>query len=589
MVKALIELDEETNQMLKVIKAKHGLKDKAQTITYIVNKFREDTEPISFRHLPGSDKWMFAEEIPDSDLYCFQHPFWCFVNNFRDVCGRSYRKIMSVFEGYHQLFYFGEKDAKEMEEHLAKKLTENDSFITEVNDEIIVVADKLREYCEGLPDRNLDSYTNEELLKMIEEHAEIQDEYYQWCWIPAGADMFFETFSNKLKDHLKTLDMPKEKLNEYFVTLTHPRRKSLIQIQRKEFLEVAKAIAEDPYHKKIFELLYKRFQEQEVAPLGLKTHSKEYEELLEREVSKLISEIKPDLFDKINSHYKKYFYVNRMWIGEVSSFESFLKDFVKLVATHADIDELIKQEQEEYDAMQKKRESLTNKVGLKGKWKTIFEGFGDFMITKIYRRYAQIYAMYKMEFILKEIAKRNKLTLKQVRFMLPSDMKKMLLYGHVDREELARRIKMAVYYAEEGKETVFTGVKAKQLAEEAKKVEVEAVQEFKGQVACTGKAKGRVKKIFRPKDMEKMEQGDILVSIATDPDVLPAMKKAAAIVAEQGGVTSHAAIVSREMNIPCVIGTKIATKVLDDGDLVEVDANNGIIKIIEKAKTNVKK
>ena len=58
---------------------------------------------------------------------------------------------------------------------------------------------------------------------------------------------------------------------------------------------------------------------------------------------------------------------------------------------------------------------------------------------------------------------------------------------------------------------------------------------------------------------------------------------AGAIVTNQGGITSHAAIVSRELNIPCIIGTKIATKVLRDGDLVEVDANKGVVKIIKKS------
>ena len=66
--------------------------------------------------------------------------------------------------------------------------------------------------------------------------------------------------------------------------------------------------------------------------------------------------------------------------------------------------------------------------------------------------------------------------------------------------------------------------------------------------------------------------------------MMPALIKAAAIVTDEGGVTSHAAIVSRELGIPCVVGTKIATKVLKDGDLVEVDANNGIVKILKRAK-----
>ena len=102
--------------------------------------------------------------------------------------------------------------------------------------------------------------------------------------------------------------------------------------------------------------------------------------------------------------------------------------------------------------------------------------------------------------------------------------------------------------------------------------------ELKGQCASLGFAKGRVKIILSPADLPKMEKGDILVAIATNPDIVPAMKKAAAIVTEQGGVTSHAAIVSRELGVPCVIGTKVATKWLKDGDLIEVDATRGVVR-----------
>lgn len=86
------------------------------------------------------------------------------------------------------------------------------------------------------------------------------------------------------------------------------------------------------------------------------------------------------------------------------------------------------------------------------------------------------------------------------------------------------------------------------------------------------------------KEPDKVKEGDILVTFMTTPVFVPAMEKAAAIVTDEGGILCHAAIVSRELGIPCVIGTKIATKVLKDGDFVEVDANRGIIKIIEKNK-----
>ena len=69
----------------------------------------------------------------------------------------------------------------------------------------------------------------------------------------------------------------------------------------------------------------------------------------------------------------------------------------------------------------------------------------------------------------------------------------------------------------------------------------------------------------------------------TRPEYLPAMKKAAGFITDEGGITCHAAIVAREMRKPCVIGTKNATKVIKDGDLVEVKASHGQIIILEKA------
>jgi len=100
--------------------------------------------------------------------------------------------------------------------------------------------------------------------------------------------------------------------------------------------------------------------------------------------------------------------------------------------------------------------------------------------------------------------------------------------------------------------------------------------------ASPGKVKGIVAIINVPEEMKKMRQNNILVSEATSPDLLPAIKKASAIITNVGGITCHAAIVSRELGIPCIIGTKIATKVLKDGDLVEVDAEKGIVKILKR-------
>ena len=71
-----------------------------------------------------------------------------------------------------------------------------------------------------------------------------------------------------------------------------------------------------------------------------------------------------------------------------------------------------------------------------------------------------------------------------------------------------------------------------------------------------------------------------MVATMTFPNFIPAMEKAAAFVTDEGGILCHAAIVAREMKKPCIIGTKIATQVLHDGQLVEVDAKRGIVKIL---------
>jgi phosphohistidine swiveling domain-containing protein len=113
-------------------------------------------------------------------------------------------------------------------------------------------------------------------------------------------------------------------------------------------------------------------------------------------------------------------------------------------------------------------------------------------------------------------------------------------------------------------------------------VSAELPKDVSGQIAFKGKVQGNARIVRKQRDMDKVKEGDILISPMTTPDFLPAMQKAAAFVTNEGGVTCHAAIVAREMKKPCVIGTKIATHIFKDGDLVEVDADNGVVRILER-------
>jgi phosphoenolpyruvate synthase/pyruvate phosphate dikinase len=107
-------------------------------------------------------------------------------------------------------------------------------------------------------------------------------------------------------------------------------------------------------------------------------------------------------------------------------------------------------------------------------------------------------------------------------------------------------------------------------------------EDIKGSIAFMGIAKGVARIILSVKDLPKIKDGDVLVTNMTTPNYLIAMKRAVAFVTDEGGITCHAAIVAREMKKPCIIGTKNATRLLNDGDIVEVDANRGIVKILAK-------
>jgi len=178
----------------------------------------------------------------------------------------------------------------------------------------------------------------------------------------------------------------------------------------------------------------------------------------------------------------------------------------------------------------------------------------------------------------------------KTRFILPEEV----WNKEVEKSEIFERIKERekgfIYYG--GR--IYTGELQENLDKlgirlENKKSAVSGEAEYganeiKGQIAYKGKVSGRVKIVSSVEDLPKVQEGDVLVAAMTMPKYLPAMKRAAALVTDEGGITCHAAIVSRELGKPCVIGTKIATEVLKDGMKVEVDADNGIVKILEKKK-----
>jgi phosphoenolpyruvate synthase/pyruvate phosphate dikinase len=153
-----------------------------------------------------------------------------------------------------------------------------------------------------------------------------------------------------------------------------------------------------------------------------------------------------------------------------------------------------------------------------------------------------------------------------------------------DLKKIMQRKDLYAAKLEDNRYEIFTGDKALLIINEVKAIDS---SQIKGMVANRGEAQGRAKVIklttktdLLGEQIRLMDEGQVLVADTTGPELIVACKKAAAIVTNEGGITSHAAIVSRELNIPCIIGTKHATDIIKDGDMLKVDAINGIVEII---------
>ena len=199
------------------------------------------------------------------------------------------------------------------------------------------------------------------------------------------------------------------------------------------------------------------------------------------------------------------------------------------------------------------------------------------------------YACFKIQPLLHEIACRLGISYAQLIELTEKEVEDALASGEISKElkrEATERAKDHVLLIEGNRvESVLTGAalaayreKEKSEANEAKPVTALESRELRGLCASPGKARGRVRILLRPEEIPLLQKGEVLVAKMTAPSFVPAMEKACALVAEQGGLLCHTAIVGRELGVPTVVGVKNATLALKNGDLVEVDATNGIVR-----------
>lgn len=290
-----------------------------------------------------------------------------------------------------------------------------------------------------------------------------------------------------------------------------------------------------------------------------------------------------DIRALIEEHVAKWRWFPFTYMGPAYTLEHYLETIAGRIREGGDFDAEMLTIAQRPESIRRQREALFKELGIHDADRRLYDLGAEIAHLKGYRKECMYHGFYALDTLLREAGRRKYLSFEQLHIIPHEDLISALRSGsEIDIDEVNERKEKTVIVYEYGQTfKILTKQDAHAFLDQQaiEEIEVDITADvFYGTCACSGKAEGVVRIVNEPADMPKMQQGDIMISHTTYPSLVPAMKKAAAIVTEDGGVTCHAAIVSRELGTPCLTGVRIATKVFKDGDRVEVDAEKGIVK-----------
>ena len=382
----------------------------------------------------------------------------------------------------------------------------------------------------SIKDKNLSKISDKELISDIENYMDLQWESRKTS---SATDPFIFYSERKLQQELiKFSRKNKININKAMEILTIPEDPSFINEFELSLIKIAKDIKEKKdINNKIIQHVNKF--------IWIKVESffagKEYKS----------KDALKEVEDLLKLDLKKEIEKNRLWVRNKKTRKRYISKY----------------------KFNKNILNISNLSPLFAKWQDLRKE-NTLMITYLNTKY------------LKEMSKRTKIDENDLAYLDYTELKD-LIKNKINLSLLKKRKNGCLFVFEKDKFRLWYQKDIAKIINNILFIDKKGVGKISGMTTCPGKTTGRVKVVIKQKDVAKVKKGDILVSTMTRPEHIVAMKKAGAIITNEGGITCHAAIVSRELRIPCIIGTKIATKVLKDGDLVEVDANRGIVKIIK--------
>ncbi len=466
--------------------------------------------------------------------------------------GDCFHTTIVFFKENYVNWYWNDNDAKRLRESFIKKVNKSPKFL----DQWVALWERLgkkfqKEYkrCEQdlakLPDR-----------KLLKLYKTFYDAYIEQYSVAIGiqdafsmhADEFFVPLVRAL---LRKKGM-EQNLDDVFITLTSPVTESFVATEYYERLKILKKIRQ----------------------------SRQLTQLFQNSKEEMIRKLErfPKVDTLLTAHAKKWFWLeNNYAVQKVLGKEYFAEKLVNEMHLNTDPDEEIRKIQQRIPETKKQKRMLMKTLNIGSELSNLVSITEAFYYMQDERKKYVLMANHHIRRFFDEIGQRVGLTSQEMAYTAYPEVGDILLRKKFDKKKLAERKKHCVCIQTANRYEVFEGAVVDELFDAVFNPKVKE-ETLHGIAASKGVAKGVVKIVRKVHDLVNVFKGDILVASMTRPEMVVAMKKAAAIVTDEGGITSHAAIVSRELHIPCIVGTKNATKILKDGDLVEVDANKGIVR-----------
>lgn len=490
-----------------------------------------------------------------ANLYMPTHVF-----NTADVIGKGHNDIVFTIKNEKNTGYFSEDVIKDIGVQ-GLSVLKSKEFVEQNQKEVEQKGEELLDFVAYLNALPLKHIKKEELVRL--HHTLFVKIQEMFGYFNVSQPCISFAIENEITRHITLAKINADTHYQISTTMLKLDKTTMIEEEEKDLIRIALKIKEDT------ELLYFFKEEINLVIPRLRKHLLYHDLLLhEKKYAYLASSENFDEFDQ------KYF-IER------------LKDLVQ--KSKEELEEEINKKIPNESILKKERQEVVQKYQLSQELVHWFDVARIYSHQRMLIRIYWTHAIHTLGKILRECARHLNISEVDIQYLLKEEMEKGLLKNKkIHQEEIEQRKQFCVYGIFDRQEPfLYTGKKAEEFYEQYLKEEIENLDMVKGMVASRGIKRGKVKVLAYGKNMvqqmEHMQEGDILVTGNTRPDMILALKKASAVVTDEGGICSHAALVSREFGIPCIVGTKNATKIFKDGDYIEVDAEKGIaMKIKDK-------